>query len=139
MKLQMHPFSALAGAAMLGLVLIAASVAPAQGHRTRVIGIPDPRDIIVIEEGTPYLVPAGHSFVVTALGTLPSGNALFAAILSVDGTPTLQFDHNRSAAANGMQMGFVPPHLVVPAGSVIKLNETNPGAAYRAWGYLIGG
>src|SRR5262245_8456641 len=83
---RIHPPSALAGAGLLGLVLLAtgalrASV-PIQEISTlprgpvRVAGIPDPRDMIVVTDNTPLVVPAGKLFVATGLGMNAEGGQL---------------------------------------------------------------
>ena len=132
MKIVIAPMSALAGAAALGLVLIA--VGATQGHeplRVRVVhpvdvvGIPDPRDIIVIEAGFPYLVPAGKLFVLTAFGS--SGGRPSSVTLGVDGTTVFGL-YNGSGPYFSMHR--IPPHYTVAPGSTV----TTGG---RAWGYLI--
>lgn len=71
-----HPFSALAGAGLLVLVLTATGamqvpgsvrrIPPCTPGPVRVVGIPDPRTMLIIREGTPFVVPPGKILVVTA-------------------------------------------------------------------------
>ena len=154
--LELHPISALAGAAALGLTLIAAGavqvhpdkrvqvgpVAPL-GSSTlslrivnpiEVVGIPDPRDMIVIDEAIPYVVPTGKLFVLTGLGSTKTGTAA-GARLFVDGAQVLQNPGSTNATTS---MFPVPPGFTVPAGSTITLLHTSgtPLVA-RAWGYLV--
>ena len=154
--LELHPLSALAGAAALGLTLVAAgavqvrpdkrvqvgSVEPL-GNSTQslrivnpieVVGIPDARDMLVIEEGMPYVVPGGKLFVLTGLGaTVPGSPA--SVRMFVDGVQVLQ---TPAGGNNNASVFPVPPGLTVPAGSTITLMHIvgTPDVA-RAWGYLV--
>ena len=85
-----HVGSALVGAALLGLVGVVAGAqivgSPSLVERKiRVVGIPDPREIIEIEEPTPYVVPAGKAFVVVGFGDSQSAFGSSTAQLLVDG------------------------------------------------------
>ena len=96
-----------------------------------VVGIPDPREVFVIEEGSPYVVPKGHVLVITALG---AGNGLTA-----PGTARLFVDGINRLEGRGQSASFVaiPPHFVIPAGSVVAPDMVSSPAIARAWGYLI--
>jgi len=71
------PLSALAGAGMLSLVLVAAGAVqdriqvrqfPGCGQGlVRVAGIPTPQQMMRVEEGRPFVVPEGKLFVVIGL------------------------------------------------------------------------
>ena len=144
MKIVIAPMSALAGAGLLGLTLVAAGATQGHGparvrivHPVDVVGIPDPRDIIVIDEGTPYVVPVGKLFVVTAFGRTRFGNTA-SRLLLVDGVVVLEVDIRGNIFSTGtasMSMSPVPPHLVVSGGSTLSINPVSGGG--RAWGYLI--
>ena len=144
-----HPLSVLAGGGFLGLVLVvtgAVQRSPKQTARlftsnvrvvnpVDVVGIPDPRDIIVVEAGVPYVVPTGRILVVTALGNdllhLDSGRV----DLRVDGKLELSFSTMRAH----ISMLPVPPHLTIAAGSTVDVVSvaTNGPSSAEAWGYLI--
>ena len=117
--------SALAGAAALGLTLVAGGCTTIE-----VAGIPDPRNMIVIEEGTPYVVPPGKRFIVTALGV--TGSTGLGAILYVDGAWVL------FAGGGEVSIAPVPPHFIVESGYVIRPDDNQTGSeTARTWGYLI--
>lgn len=154
--MKLEPVSLFAGAALLGLTLAGTGAvqtpssktavripAPATafgGNPIPVAGIPDPHDIFVIEEGAPFTVPPGMSLVVTAVGTnRPNTNVVW---LQVDGPPgvvdiaSAVFATSTSPAT----MVAVPPHLVIPTGSVVEpVNNATGSPSYtgRAYAYLI--
>jgi hypothetical protein len=69
----LHPLSALAGAGLLGLGLLAAGAVQVQRIPTNrgplhAAGVPAPKEMVVIKEGTPLVVPAGKLLAVTCLG-----------------------------------------------------------------------
>src|SRR5262245_39512986 len=84
-----HPLSALAGAGLLGLWILAVGaqsqiqVRPCRGL-VSVADIPDPRQMVVIKEGTPFVVPAGKILAITALGGTGQGTI---STIWVDDTP----------------------------------------------------
>ena len=76
-----HPGSALAGAALAAVSLLASSAVQTTTHSSipapwrdpiRVVGIPDPRDMVLIKEGQPFIVPPGRTFVLTGMGHVVS-------------------------------------------------------------------
>ena len=135
-----HPGSALVGAAMLGIVTIATgayqvSVQTAKAtlvtKEIRVTGIPDPRDIIAIEQGQPYVVPAKRSFVVLALGAsaISGGNKANLLADSVQVLSTSQSDTGQPSLSQ------VTPHIVAGPGVTLEVTGNMPSS--RALGYLI--
>lgn len=89
-----HPLSALAGAGLLAIMLLAAGAVQVSGGvqqiptcppgPVHVVGIADPNDIVLLrEEDGPYTVPAGKVLVVTGLGVEGPSNE--PAELTVDG------------------------------------------------------
>ena len=136
-----HPFSALAGAGPLGLVLMATGAVqtpvpiakltrPFPGS-VQVIGIPDPREMLIIREGTPFLVPPGKILVLTALGGLT--NSLVVDLL-IDGQKEDEAVANMPTANSGT-MDPLPVGLTAHAGSTV---EVASGSIFgRAWGYLV--
>lgn len=128
----------------VGLVL-GASVVVAMGFTAsqtalgilRVQYTPHPRDMVQIEEGTPYTVPTGKILVVTAVGT-PQ--------LLANGITCLYADNNlvTTAAAVGdlttihgsmPTMVAMPQGLTLHSGSVVVPQGPFVGSG-RAWGYL---
>lgn len=69
-----HPLSAMFGFVVAGVIAFTTSQA-APPHMLpvpttiRIEYAPHPRDMVRIKEGTPYVVPAGRIFVLTALGS----------------------------------------------------------------------
>jgi len=136
-----HPLSALAGAGLLGLILVASGAAqspmPLQQLPTgqvglvRVAGIPDPRLMLVIRDGTPLVVPAGKLLVITGLGATGFGTSVS---LSIDGTleVTTPLPQGTAYSATVLQL---PPGLTAAAGSTVHVTSSQPGGG-RAWGYL---
>ena len=135
-----HPFSALAGAGLLGFVLMAAAAMQVPGsvqrfpvrpaREFRIAGIPDPRQMVVIKEGTPFVVPAGKILAVTGLGGAAQGAVV---TVWVDGTREVQAWAELSYG-NAVTVREVPPGLVVQAGSTVLVDSGT--LLGRAWGYL---
>jgi hypothetical protein len=139
--MKIHSLSALAGAGALGLVMLVAGAmqvprSPAADTALgagpiQVAGIPDPRQMLVIREGTPYVVPQGKVLAVTALGALINGIVV---ALSIDGQTEMTSVANMPSACPGT-INPIPPGLTAHAGSTV---EVQSGGIYgRAWGYLV--
>jgi len=136
-----HPLSALAGAGLLGLILMASGaaqtpvplqqIATGQTGLIRVAGIPDPRQMLVIREGTPFVVPAGKLLVITGLGGTGSG---VVAGLRVDGVNQFAASGNLESG-NALSIRAVPPGFTVEAGLTVEVSSGTPFG--RAWGYLV--
>ena len=136
----LHISSVLAGAALLGLVAVTSSVQRTRPVSTneltigdnltvRVIGIPDPRDYVVVREETGlYTVPQGKLFVLTALGTTENvGSTLY-----VNSQRELVRFFTQS---EGLTVAKVPPGLSAGPGDVLQV--VGGGSSGRAWGYLV--
>jgi hypothetical protein len=103
---------------------------------------PEPRDMVQIRQGTPYVVPAGKLFILTGLGNNSTCPYLFT--LSVNGQDEISAGvsgtfGSGSAVAELSSVAHVPPGFTAPAGSMLSISgscgggQMNPG---RAWGYL---
>ncbi len=100
----------------------------------RVVGIPDPRDIILIEEGVPYVVPAERSLVLTALGAHTASSNVY---LNVDGFRQVSAQAGLNDTGSAVSMKELPPPgLLVLSGSTVEPTGGTLTSA-RAWGYLI--
>ena len=153
--LELHLAFALAGAAALGLALVAAGAVQVQPDRRvhvgsveplgsstlslrivnpiEVVGIPDPRDSVVIrEEEGPYTVPQGKLLVFTAFGAMPSQNAF----LSIDGVVEVQWLRGNGTDTTNT-IASLSPGLTAPGGSVVVASDAGANNTARAWGYLI--
>jgi hypothetical protein len=123
----------------LGVALGAAcllAMAPTFGtyHGKAVTFGPDPWNMVQIREGTPYVVPAGKTFVLTALGS----NQLAAdlTILTVDGKAANSGVFSSGFSAAGA-IRPVPIGFAASGGSVLDIvgGKANSQDA-RAWGFL---
>ncbi|MFN0009307.1 MAG: hypothetical protein ACKVXR_15495 [Planctomycetota bacterium] len=133
-SIKVHPLSLAVGLVLGGICLLSMSQAVVAISPLRIEYAPHPRDMVQIRGGTPYTVPAGRVFVLTAIGGNNLGpydprlliNGLSEVIAS--STPT---DDTASMKA-------VPPGLTAAAGSVVELQDVQGGSSqnYRAWGYL---
>jgi hypothetical protein len=146
--MKLHFPSALLALGLVGLVAFLSSQAsppPAllNPASIRVEYMPHPRDYVQIKEGTPYTVPGGKIFVLTALG---SHNSQGEAYLQIDGVEELrvrceQFVFGAGGSpiplGEGISMKRTPIGLTAHAGSVITILAGNgkPDDC-RAWGYL---
>ncbi len=142
--IQLHPGSVLAGVgvALLAFVVMGQQVvstgqAPLAGLDPELTRPPafavHPRDFVQIKEGTPYTVPAGKLFVLTALGNTV---AEMHTELFVNGVAEAE-SSNAQSTGNAVSMKRVPRGFAVAAGSVITLTSlwSAPDDG-RAWGYL---
>ena len=141
MKIEL--LSALGGAALFGVAFVTAG--SAQNPRrvspneltigdqltVRVVGIPEPRNMVVIAEGAPFTVPLGRLFVLTGLGKAGEGGPLIS--FTVDGQEELTV--RMESTSGRVSIRAVPPGLSMASGSVAAV--TGGGGDARAWGYLI--
>jgi hypothetical protein len=138
-----HPFSALAGAGLLGLVILAAGAVqtPIRVHPNctgsgQVAGIPTPQQMMRVREGETFTVPAAKIFVVTGLGSiLEHDNSV---VLFLDGENWL-VTHPRVYDQDVTTIRPVPPGLTASAGQVVTVAGGNPLVATDAQvvGYLV--
>lgn len=132
--IQLHPQSVLVGlAGGFFALLLMSQVTTVTFPTARVEVGPHPRDMVQIVAGTPYTVPPGKIFVLTALGSKFSG--LGAGLLVNGGT-----EPEVSAPGNPGTPGMmaVPPGLTFTWGTsltVYGVGSTSQSHA-RAWGYL---
>ncbi len=138
-----HPFSALAGAALLGLVLLATGAVqtavpivkltrPFPGT-IQVEGIPTPQQMMRVAEGQPFTVPTGKLFVVTGLG-MAQVVAGYGAHLRFDGQPVVSFYWSGEVAT----FVPIPPGFVATAGTVVSADSASgSGTNAVATGYLV--
>lgn len=128
-----HPSSLVAGAVLAGVFFPSMSQTPVLNTRTvNVQYMPDPRDMVQIRQGTPYLVPAGNVFVLTGLGSNgvpPTGSV----DLAVNGQQELVASGQISGANS---VNPLPAGFSVQAGATIQVLPNNTGTWGRAWGYL---
>jgi len=142
--LSVHWRSAFAGAGLLGAILLVAGAAqvplppreiPAGVGLTRVAGIPDPREMVVVREGTPYIVPPGRLLAITGLGgTNHLGPNTLEVTLRVDGIDEVEASV-RLPYGNGTTVADLPQGFSVREGSSVEVLSTT-GDYGCAWGYL---
>lgn len=129
---QLHTPSLALGLAACAVVFMSMSQVAPQLGPPRVEYGPNPRDMVQIEESTPYAVPAGTMFVLTALGHRDLDQIPTRFI--VDGVVKVQTIVTASSPTN---MIPVAVGMTVPAGSVITVADGDTSdAEARAWGYL---
>ena len=137
LNITIHPFSALAGMALLGLVWVTAGAMPLQGSSStrdvsaiEVVGNPHPRDFWRLDWGNTYTVPSGKFLVVTTGGhSVNVGNG--AVTLVADGIRVAHFLY-----------GFGPAneihHLAFKAGTAMSLDDGYTGnGTPHVLGYLV--
>lgn len=134
--MRFHLASALSGLGVAGLVLLLTSQSSLTvgSVQARVEYMPHPRDCVQIREGTPYTVPAGKIFSLTALGGV-AGGGCFSATLKVNGQVEAGSFMNVGcgSATTSAWVATTPLGMTVPAGSTIEPVLSGNG---RAWGYL---
>jgi len=118
--------------AVVGLMSMT-QVLPAGQHVIVSYG-PEPRDMVQIGDGAPFVVPPGKIFVLTALGANQS-NASWPALLFVNGVQELAAPATLTNVTATVQS--IAPGFTVHAGSTVTvaMSGVNPGIV-RAWGYL---
>jgi hypothetical protein len=135
------PLRPLALAAVVGSALTLAvvglmsmtQVLPAGQHVIVSYG-PEPRDMLRIPGGAPYVVPDGKILVVTAVTTLSPGSGDYPSEILIDG----QVAYLLPPQGNPAFLWGVPSGLTVPGGSSIQLGAVGDSLAayWRIWGYL---
>jgi len=118
--------------AVVGLMSMT-QVLPAGQHVIVSYG-PEPRDMVQIKEGTPFVVPNGKLFVLTGLGDIygcSGGTDLF-----VDSQQEERAGVIAGVVANASTVSPVPTGFAVSAGHTISLTALCGTNAGRAWGYL---
>jgi hypothetical protein len=148
-NITIHPFSALAGMALLGLVLVTSGAMPLQGSSSTrdvsAIEVVSPwpsHDVVRIYDTSPYVVPAGKNLVLTALGNLGIGGA---PRILIDGNTEIQVNwHDKASQTFDHGWAWAYPSnaftsmLDLPAPGLIALSgQTVSTVEGRAWGYLV--
>jgi len=139
--ISIHLYSALAGAGLLGLVLLAVGAVQVPGSAqripisnglVRVAGIPTPQQMMRVHEGLPFTVPAGKLFVVTGLGQaqLITG---YAANLRFNGQIILTYSFSSGLSP----FGDIPPGIVAPEGTEVSTDTPGGGTTAVVLGYLV--
>jgi hypothetical protein len=107
----------------------------------RIEYLPHPRDMVQIREGTPFTVPPGRLFVLTALGTADaSAGAGVSTWLKMNGQNEAQAvsDFMNTGQANNpscSQITPMPAGFTAGPGSILEV-VSNSGSMGRVWGYL---
>lgn len=130
--LTLNPASLVAGVVLAGLAFVTMSQKPVllNARTVNVQYMPDPRDMVQISEGVPYVVPAGKLFVLTGLGS-SSYSYSPSAVLKVDG----HYEVSATSPTGDSSVRPVPAGFAVSAGKTIELLVNGQGDG-RAWGYL---
>jgi len=141
--IQFHPASLLLGLAVgVGFVMLTSQTGALTTIPTmRVEAGPHPRDMIQINEGTPYVVPPGKYFVLTGLGRIEQAGS---AILRVNGqaevSSFVNFGNNGvywSSSQNTTSIVAAPNGFTAHWGSTLEVVTTGTAPHDgRAWGYL---
>lgn len=136
--IQLHPRSLVLGLAIGACALFAmAQSAPQYASTVRVQYMPHPRDMVQIEEGVPYVVPAGKVFVLTGLGSATNASGVVG--LAANGTIEVEVKPEVGASGTSTDtttMKHVPLGFTAPAGASLDVVGGNPPMDARAWGYL---
>lgn len=138
--MKLHLPSVLASAGLVGLVaLLSSQSGPLVTGTIRLAYVPDPRTLMTITEGTPFVVPANKKFVLTALGTAPFESATRTVVLKRNNvTEVSAFVVGTNDDSSGTRSSQVPTQLAfsAEAGSTLSV-EGGAGINGRAWGALI--
>jgi hypothetical protein len=145
LNITIHPFSALAGMVLLGLVWVTAGAMPLQGSSStrdvsaiQDVNDPHPRDYVRVIEGVPFTVPAGKIFVMRGLGASSPYQQPYNQTVYVDGIPT--FSERFGWSSDGYQHHGkeVPtPGIGADAGSVVTTSTTSSNIPGIVLGYLV--
>lgn len=134
-SISLHPASLALGLVLGGIALLSMSQAIVATSPLRIEYAPHPRDMLTIKGGTPYTVPTGKIFVVTALGNIDGSSGSSQIIgLMVNGQRELVTSSNAITS-----MASIPTGLTAPSGATVELVEVNGSQELlktRAWGYL---
>ena len=100
----------------------------------RVEYVPHPRDYFRIEEGTPYTVPQGKTFVLAGVGLHSPSSGVSTVYVAINGATT-EFWANAQAAGG---FGEAPRGLTYGPGTLIEVNDFTAGTGQSyAVGYLV--
>ena len=131
--MRLSPVSVLVGA-LLAAVVFLSMAQTTVGTPLRVEYIPHPRDMVQVQEGTPYVVPTGKLFVLTSLGVTTQGPTCY---LHVNGQTEVVV-YVGAPYAGGSNMVAVPSGFTVQPGATVDVITAGSSTGYaRAWGYLV--
>lgn len=131
-SIQLHVPSLAIGLAACGVVFVTMSQGAPQISPPRVSYGPHPRDYVQIKEGTPFVVPTGTVFALTALGTADASTGRIS--LRVNGSVEVE---RMLSADTSLGMNSEPTGFAVLAGNTITVDDTDVSDQNaRAWGYL---
>jgi hypothetical protein len=126
--------------ALVGAVLAqggATSVSTRPVARSR--DYPDPRDFLVVREGSAFVVPAGHVFVATGVGSAANSGSYSLSIASrvvASGLYSADLTNTSGIIAE------LPPGIVADAGATVEcvlasFSGTSSLGSGRVWGFLL--
>ena len=131
--MKLSPISILVGA-LLAAVVFLSMAQTTVGTPARVEYLAHPRDMVQIQEGTPYVVPAGKLFALTSLGVTTQGPTCH---LHVNGQAEV-VAYVGAPYAGGTNMVAMPSGFTVQPGATIDVITIGSSTGYaRAWGYLV--
>src|SRR5262245_49132911 len=117
-SLTVHPLSVLLGVMFSAILLVALSLAPVAPTSAIVVAYgPNPRDMVQIKEGAPYVVPTGKVFLVTAAGSM-GGRAV--TLVRVNSQTRATIDTGLGSWEISAGILPIAPGLTVDAGSTIE-------------------
>ena len=124
LNITIHPFSALAGMALLGLVLVVAAASFPIGSQTdrdisatTIVDRPS-SDWVRIDSSTPFTVPTSRYFHLTGLGMPANSNS--AGTLLIDGMQTI-VGYGNVGTGNGCSVKTTPEGIVASSGSIVTV------------------
>ena len=147
LNITIHPFSALAGMALLGLVWVTAGAMPLQGSSStrdvsaiEVVSDPHPRDYVRVQEGTPYTVPSGRIFVGKGMGFADNpGSSAFSLTMQVNGASVISeygwHANNAAGMWHDKKLTEIPLGVTAQAGDVVSASSSRPDGVVI--GYLV--
>ena len=139
LNITIHPFSALAGMALLGLVLVTAGAMPLQGSSStrdvsaiEDVNSPRAANAVAVYQGVPYTVPSSKLLIVTGIG-LTTGQVTVVFAL-FDGATVLGAEAGM-AGPGGDSVAHIPFGLVANGGQVVTASASAGSGVVL--GYLV--
>jgi hypothetical protein len=141
-SIEVQPLSALVGAVVvcIGFITLgAAAIADLQRvavvNALKIQGAYDPREAVVVRDGTPYTVPVDKILVLTGLGR--SSASPDSAFILIDGVKEVRLV---GGGSDFYESGIrpLPSGLTASAGSLVSVDSNDFTIKDgRAWGYLV--